>query len=158
MASFTRKNIRLPGYDYSQIGAYFTTICTNNKENILWEDTDWRPTQPNDSPHLSKLGWLVDTAVQNISMHYDNVSVQKYAILPNHVHLILVISIENENPGPTPSVSTIIKQLKGYVTKTCGHQIWQKSFYDRIIRDDHEYQNIWAYIDSNPINWETDKI
>ncbi len=43
MASFKRKNIRLPGYDYSEIGAYFITICTLNKQNIFWEDNDWRP-------------------------------------------------------------------------------------------------------------------
>jgi REP element-mobilizing transposase RayT len=157
MASFARKNIRLPGYDYSEIGAYFITMCTHNKENIFWEDNGWRPNQPNDSPPLSKLGRLVDTAVQSIPKHYDHVSVQKYSILPNHIHLILVISIENENSGLIPSVSTIIKQLKGYVTKTSGNQVWQKSFYDRIIRNDQEYQNIWAYIDSNPINWEADK-
>lgn len=157
MASFNRKNIRLPGYDYSQIGAYFITICTHNKEKLFWEDNGWRPTQSDDSPPLSKLGRLVDTAVQNISQHYENVSVQKYAILPNHVHLILVISIENENPGPATSISTIIKQFKAYVTKTSGNQIWQKSFYDRIIRNDQECQTIWEYIDANVNNWEKDR-
>jgi len=103
------------------------------------------------------LGRLVDTAVLNIPKHYANVSVEKYAILPNHIHLIIVILIEDENHVPTTSVSTIIKQFKGYVTKTSGKQVWQKSFYDRIIRNDREYENIWTYIDSNPINWTSDK-
>jgi len=129
MANFNRKNIRLPGYDYSQIGAYFITICTLNKQKIFWENDGWRPIQPNDSPPLSKLGRLVDSAIQSIPKHYDNVSVQIYAILPNHVHLILVFSIDNGNPVPSTSISTIIKQFKAYVTKTSGNQIWQKSFY-----------------------------
>jgi len=56
----------------------------------------------------------------------------------------------------TVSVSTIIKQFKGYVSKTIGNKIFQKSFHDRIIRNDQEAQNIEAYIDANPMNWETD--
>ena len=153
MPSFNRKNIRLPGYDYSQIGAYFITICTLNKQNILWEDNNWHPTRPNETPPLSPTGKLVDFAVRNISKIYDYVSVEKYAILPNHVHLLLVISIDDDKPVVPTSVSTIIKQFKGYVTKTSGKHVWQKSFYDRIVRNEQECQTIWEYIDANPLNW-----
>ncbi|MHB0987599.1 MAG: transposase [Bellilinea sp.] len=146
----------MQGYDYSQNGAYFVTICVANRQSILW--TDIKPPSDgfNDLPLLSKLGSMVNSAIQNIPVYYPNVSVEKYVIMPDHVHLILLISGSDEHAMHRPKLSTIISQMKGYVTKTIGVSIWQKSYFDRIIRSESEFNNIWEYIDTNLVNWEND--
>ncbi len=58
---------------------------------------------------------------------------------------------------PVPTISTIVQQMKGYVTKQIGYPIWQSRFYDHIIRDQHEYNDVWEYIDNNPLQWELDE-
>ena len=99
---------------------------------------------------------MVNSAIQSIPVYYPNVSVEKYVIMPDHVHLILLISCNDEHAMHRPKLSTIISQMKGYVTKTIGVSIWQKSYSDRIIRNESEFMNIWDYIDANLVNWEND--
>ena len=90
-----------------------------------------------------------------ISEKYEKVSVDKYVIMPNHIHLIIVM--QNGRTQFSPTVSRIIKQFKGKVTKQVGFCIWQKSFYDHIIRDENDYLRIWEYIENNPYKWTEDK-
>ena len=120
---------------------------------------------------LSEYGMIVDTAINEIPVHYKNVSVDRYVIMPNHIHLILVIQNNNEiqhynatqhNVGngrlliaPT-CVSNIVKQLKRYVSKQLGFSLWQKSFHDHIIRNEKEYCQIVEYIENNPSRWVND--
>ena len=153
MEKFHRKDLRLQEYDYSQNGAYFITICVENRRNILWNSLAKPLTDPAEQPPLSRVGQIVNTSIQNISQRYPYVTVDKYVIMPNHVHMILVIS---KDEGPALSISHIISQFKGYVTKTLREPIWQKGFYERIIRNDKEFGDIWDYIDVNAINWEKD--
>ena len=99
---------------------------------------------------------------------YDSVHVDKYVIMPNHIHLIIVISNDENNQydddrqtqvGRTqfaPTISRIIKQFKGVITKQIGFSIWQRSFHDRIIRTEADYERICRYIDDNPISWKED--
>ncbi len=156
MGHFYRKSIRMQGYDYSQNGAYFITICIANRQSILWADTNSPRDNLNDPPQLSKVGSVVNSAIQNIPVYYPNVSVEKYVIMSDHIHLILLISGNAEHTMHKPKISTIISQMKGYVTKTIGVSIWQKSYSDRIIRNESEFANIWDYIDANSVNWEND--
>lgn len=151
-----RKNIRLKNYDYRRNGAYFITICIKDKKKILGTisvgATIGRPSQI----ILSKYGQIVDNVILDIPNHYDNIFIDKYVIMPNHVHLIVVI----DNDGRAmhaPTVSKVIQQMKGTITKQIGYPIWQKLFYDHIIRNQHDYQQIWKYIDDNPLKWELDK-
>jgi len=83
--------------------------------------------------------------------------VDKYVIMPNHVHLVLIIEpIEIGRPLVAPTISTIIQQMKGIVSKQIGFSIWQKSYHDRIIRNEKEYLKIWEYIENNPLKWNED--
>lgn len=103
-------------------------------------------------PVLSKYGIAVDTAIRAISEHYENVKVDKYCIMPDHVHMILFI---RQNVCgrmiSAPTLSNVVGQMKRWVSKQIGFSMWQKSFYDRIIRNEEEYQKIWKYIDENLI-------
>jgi len=148
-----RKRIRLEGYDYSQNNAYFITICSKMKNNLFWKSASPNQTIDADFLPLSKIGHVIEDTIQNIPLVYRNIEIDIFMIMPNHIHMILCIT---DDLGPTPTISTVINQFKGIVTKRVGYPIWQKSFYDRIIRNEKEYQFIWDYIYYNPVNWVDD--
>lgn len=103
---------------------------------------------------LSKIGIVIENEIYKLNTVYENIKVDKYQIMPNHIHLIIFI-YEDSN-GRTqfaPTISRIIKQFKGSITKQIGFSIWQKSFYDRIIRNEKEYQSVWNYIHNNPLKY-----
>ena len=149
-----RKNIRLHHYNYSSNGAYFITICTKNKENLLWKNVGANCVRTLDQLPLSKIGIVIENEIYKLNTVYENIKVDKYQIMPNHIHLIIFI-YEDSN-GRTqfaPTISRIIKQFKGSITKQIGFSIWQKSFYDRVIRNEKEYQSVWNYIHNNPLKY-----
>ena len=159
---FRRKVSRLKDWDYSAAGYYFITICTEKHTQIFWHDT-----VPDVAAHsvrqLTPPGDIVQTAIINISKIYPAITVDKYVIMPNHIHMILIIDDGDHSwrtlcaATTNPNVSRIVKGLKEYVTKQIGRPIWQKSFHDRIIRNQTEYEKIWKYIDENPTRWQDDK-
>lgn len=155
-----RKLNRLKDYDYSQNGAYFVTICTKDKKclfgNIVGA-TCGRPIQP--TINLSSYGTIVNDEFNKIHSLYESaVTIDKYVIMPNHVHFI--ISLQSDicgRPQVAPTISRVINQFKGSISKQAGFSLWQKSFYDHIIRNESEYLKIWEYIDTNPLKWEQDE-
>ncbi len=153
-----RKNIRLKDFDYSQNGAYFVTLCIKNNQNLLWNvgATCGRPST--DKTHLNENGIIVDNEINKIKAIYNqSVNIDKYVIMPNHVHLIIVLCNEIDGrPQVAPTISRIIQQFKGAISKQIGFAIWQKLFHDHIIRNEEEYLKIWQYIDTNPQKWELD--
>ena len=149
MNQYTRKRIRLPNYDYSTNGAYYITICTKNRESLFWKQTNRMENFGDFHYSLSDYGTIVEQAVHNISLHYKNVSVPKYVIMPDHLHMIILLQSATDESAP--KISTIINQMKGFVTKQIGFSPWQKLFYDHIIRNEKEYNQICEYIDSKPI-------
>jgi len=151
METFQRKNLRLLDYDYSTNGAYFITICVENKRPLLWDPSCSLPLLSENCIPLSDTGRIVDEAIRNIPKAYPYVFVEKYIVMPDHVHILMVVESE-KTAGK--SISHIISQFKGYVTKRLKMSIWQKSFYDRIIRDDKEFGEAWRYIDNNPFTLE----
>ena len=149
-----RKNIRLKDYDYSQNGAYFITICTQDGHDLLGKiDVGANCVRP----ILSEIGQIVENEMTVLSNPYEDVIVDKYIVMPNHIHMIIFISTESGRTQFAPTVSRIIKQFKGSISKQIGDSIWQKSFHDHIIRDERDYKIIWNYIDSNPAKWVEDK-
>ncbi|WP_031513013.1 transposase [Desulfofalx alkaliphila] len=144
-----RKKIRLKGYDYSQAGYYFITICTQDKKATSGRQCS--------IPQLSKIGEIVDLEISKINSVYENVKVDKYVIMPNHIHMIIILYPGNGRSKTAPTISRIIQQFKGSISKKVGFSLWQKSFYDHIIRNKQEYLKIWDYIDTNPLKWEEDK-
>jgi REP element-mobilizing transposase RayT len=148
-----RKQIRIKNYDYSKNGAYFITICTANKEKILWSNRRGELCSPANI-QLSNLGKIVDSEIKKLNFVYDAVNVDKYCIMPNHIHFI--ISIKADKNGRTqfaPTISRVVKQFKGSITKQIGKPIWQKSFYEHTIRNQTDYNEIWEYIENNPLKW-----
>jgi REP element-mobilizing transposase RayT len=107
---------------------------------------------------LSKLGRIAEQDLLRIPTYHPGSRIDKYVIMPNHIHVILVI----ENPSAIHSISQIIALYKTGVTKQIrglypNLQVWQRSFYDHIIRNQRSYEEIWTYIDDNPQKWEADK-
>ena len=151
-----RKRIRIDGYDYATPGAYFITVCTANKEKIFWDIVGADIIRPQ-KVQLSPIGQMVEEGILQISTHYENVVVEKYCVMPNHIHLIL--RIESDQSGrmiSAPTISTIVGSMKRWVSRKTGKPIWQKSFYDHAIRNQCDYDEIWRYIDTNPVKWDSD--
>ena len=153
--------------NYSDAGAYFVTICTKDKEPMFWDMEKFNPEALADDfnesvgaiinrPHalcpMSSCGALVETYINDISNHYNNLVVDKYVIMPDHIHMILIIlPDENGRLLIAPTISRVIKQLKSVVTKQIGSPVWQKSYYDHVIRDRKDYDEICKYIHNNPL-------
>ena len=149
-----RKPTRLKNYDYSSNGAYFITICTHKKKNILCEIVgEGLCTLP--IAKLTPIGEAVNESIKYIACHYDNIAVDKFVIMPNHIHLI----ITNQTGGhgdPPLQIYDIIGNLKSFTTHKYGKTLWQRSFHDHIIRGENDYLKIWDYIDTNPQKWQED--
>ena len=148
-----RKNIRIPDYDYSTPGAYFITICTSNREKIFWSNRRGELRSPAQIV-LSDIGMIVDRELQKLNTIYNAVSVDKYCIMPDHIHMIL--RIDTDEDGRTqfaPTISRVVKQFKGSITKQIGKPIWQKGFYDHGIRNQQDHDEIWMYIENNPLKY-----
>lgn len=143
-----RKKNRLDGYNYQEYGGYFVTLCSAGRKPIFWADPK-QIVAPSHLPRLSIIGTIVREELSHIQECYSGVYVGKSVIMPDHIHLILFL--QNENGEMNPSLSRVIQQFKGSITKKVGKPIWQKSFYDRVIRDDTEYQTIWKYLEENPM-------
>ncbi len=156
----TRKPNRLKNYDYSTSGAYFITVCVKEKRPLLWRAGagDSRPQEK--AQYLSEYGRLVETEIQKIETIYPGfVTLEKYVIMPNHIHMILLLSdgcAVGGRPKAAPTISRVLQQFKGAVSKRAGVPLWQKSFHDHVIRNGKDYRRIWQYIEENPLKWRED--
>ena len=149
-----RKQNRLKDFDYSRTGVYFITVCTHRKQCMFWENVGASTARP----PLTEQGNLVDAAINEIPRKYQAVRVDHYVIMPNHIHLLLSINAdENGRALPAPTISHVVQQMKGAVTKQLGRSIWQKGFYEHIVRGERDYREIWEYIDKNPSKWLDDE-
>lgn len=147
-----RKANRLEGYDYAQEGMYFVTICTKDRKCTLSSVVGTTIGRPPEIC-LTKIGMLTERAILEIPNRYPCVSVARYVIMPNHIHLILRISADSGRPMVVPTVSRVLQQLKGWITKQAKQPVWQSRFYDHVIRDDYDYLIKCQYIDENPTKW-----
>lgn len=153
-----RKELRLPGYDYGQPGGYFITFCTKGKSKILGKVVGGGVL---DAPtvRLTKSGLAAETCIQNIIRLYKHVSIPCYVIMPNHIHLLVVL--ENGSSGtPTPTNQTIpalVSAIKRLTNRSAGKPLWQRGYYDHIVRNHDDYLQICSYIESNPAKWTEDK-
>ncbi len=157
----TRKQIRLQKYDYSQNGAYFVTICTKDKHEILSKIDVGDGVLDVPIIKLSDYGIIAKKQIEEMKSIYTYLDIDKYTIMPNHIHLIITIDGVNgtsRTPSPTNAIiPKFVSTLKRMSNKKIGFSVWQRSYHDHIIRNEHEYQKIWQYIDTNPIKWELDK-
>jgi REP element-mobilizing transposase RayT len=166
-----RRSIRLPGWDYRTAAAYFLTICTHHRE-YLFDNQTWAG--------IASTGWMA------IPTHADRVMLDEWVLMPNHLHGVLILTGPASGapaepftwrwaapPSPEPrrfanaasgSLGSIVRAYKAAVTRrinersgTLGARRWQRGYYERIVRDDHELVRIRAYIRENPARWAEDR-
>lgn len=154
-----RKPNRISGYDYSQNGAYFITICTQDRKKILSKISVGTPVLgcPQDPcVELLPCGKVADKYIRQMHIFYDHISVDKCVIMPDHIHLLIRIDGHPGTGVPTGRTSTLARfvgTLKRYCNKEYGKNIWQYRYYDHVIRNQRDYDEIWAYIENNPRKW-----
>ncbi len=146
---------RLKGYDYSQDGKYFITINHKNNYRIFGE-------VQNGVMLLNDLGRAVEKCWFELPKHYNNLILDEFIVMPNHVHMIMII--KNPETGKRHGISEFVRNFKTFSSKginetnnTPGVSNWQKDFWDIIIRSEVEYQQIKQYIRANPKNWDQEK-
>ena len=162
-SKFHRRSIRLPEYDYSKTGAYFVTICSFNKELVFGKIVDGRCV-------LSKIGNIAAKHLEEVPNHFDNVFVDEYVIMPNHIHIIITIvgvqnfeSLRHEYQKIIPkSIGSIVRSYKASVKKWCNENDykkfkWQRNYFEHIIRNQEDHFRIKEYIQNNPLKWELDE-
>ncbi|MBR1954426.1 MAG: transposase [Clostridia bacterium] len=152
-----RKTLRLQNFDYSTCGAYFITICTKNRKKLF---------APVGADSISAR--MVERIFLKTIEQYPGVECPIYVVMPNHFHAIIVISRADMESAPTlPQIvqsfkrySTIeyVKMVKDGILPPFDKQIWQRSFYDHVIRNQDDYEEIYKYIYENPMKWEFDSL
>ncbi len=155
MALPVRKSNRLKNFSYSSIGAYFITICTAEKEKILCDlvgggDLDAPKVKLSDKGQIA-LKYIVGFEKAE-GAHIDN-----FVIMPNHIHMI--ISIDKAQAASTRAnekIPRMVAVFKRFCNAEIGRDIFQRTYFDRVIRDEREYEVIWNYIETNPARWEND--
>ena len=178
-----RRSIRLQGYDYSQNGAYFITLCTHNRECLFGQIQ-------NGQMILNEYGKMVEQCWNNLSNHYDNIELDAYVIMPNHFHGIIFITDTVDNvrairelpihelpihelhrqqqkqrqqqrrkmllPKIVGRFKTNSAKQINQMRNTPGISVWQRNYYEHIIRDEKSLENIRNYIINNPAKWQDD--
>ncbi len=171
-----RHSIRIPGYDYSIPDFYFITICTENKQCIFGHVRDGKMI-------LNNIGKIVHNEIINIPKFHKHIVIHEFIVMPNHIHVILEIApsvgahvcaqnhiggcaangaqtcAPTTPPGFGNKISYLAQTIRGFksgVTKQIGRSIWQRNYYEHIVRDDKDYENIRGYIMTNPATWDAD--
>jgi putative transposase len=165
-----RRSIRLRNYDYSQAGAYFVTVCSWGKECVFGEIT-------NGEMHLNECGEIVMKYWHGIQDHFTHVGTDEFIVMPNHSHGIINIvgaihelplhreqnheHIKNRRKMVLPKIigwfkMNSAKQIN-QIRKTPGTPVWQRNYYEHIIRDEKQLHSIREYIRYNPLKWDEDE-
>jgi len=165
-----RRSIRIKGYDYSNNGAYYMTICTQNRE-LLFGNVK------NKEMHLNEYGNIANKYWLDLSERYPNIMLDEYIIMPNHIHGIIFIQNNDNTVGvihelplhdPKQRRKMLIPKIVGYfdmnvakqiniLRNTRGKRVWQRNYYEHVIRDEADLNRIREYIINNPANWYDDE-
>jgi len=168
-----RKPTRIRKYDYSSAGAYFVTICTQDRKRIMSEiistnDKCISKTNENivggdvlDAPFCIKLlpyGVIAEKYIKQLDDFYNNIKIDHYIIMPDHIHIMIFVYKSGASRTSPPTrqhsiISRFVSTFKRFCNKEYGENIWQESFYDHIIRNDQDYEEHIKYIYENPIKW-----
>ena len=157
-----RKHTRIKGYDYSQNGSYFVTICTRNHVPYFGKIPVGEGLAPpaNEAIQYTKYGNIAKNELISLSSRYECVSIENFVVMPNHVHAIIVISndiAQTVRASPAPTLSHIIGGYKSGVSRLSGFSVWQRSYHDHVIRNDVDFAEIADYITNNPLKWSLDR-
>lgn len=182
-----RRSIRLRGYDYSRGGFYFITICVQNRERLFGEIVgaalvaalNPNPTQ-SQSMILNDAGRMIESEWLALKKRFPNIELHEYVVMPNHFHAILEIVEKDERattrvaPTDVPttrktvgdmidafkSITTVeyIRGVKNHGWKRFDGKLWQRNYWEHIVRNEESYERIAAYIVHNPDKWGEDKL
>ena len=155
-----RRHPRLDSFDYSTAGAYFITICTQNRRCVLSHIVG-RGLAPAEIQYTA-YGRIAQEQLLLLEQRYPTLRVDRYVIMPNHIHMILVLE-ETAGASPRPTVMDIICAYKSLTTRECKkvqpvEKLFQTSFYEHVIRGQEDYHEITEYIANNPKQWELDAL
>lgn len=157
-----RKQLRLPNYDYRQNGAYYITICTHNRANLFGQ-IKYVGAHP--CVRLSIAGQMIESKLKSTEAKFDDIRLDYYCIMPNHLHFVIIK--EGEHMGSplhhiiqwfkTQTTNEYIKLVKKGVLPPFDKHIWQRNYYEHIIRGENDLYEIRKYIRDNPAKWFFDK-
>ena len=155
-----RKHSRLDHYDYSTAGAYFITICTQNRRCLL-SNIVGRGLAPAEIRYTA-YGRIAQEQLLLLEQRYPSLKIDQYVIMPNHIHAILLLE-ETAGDSQRPTIMDIVCAYKSLTTRECKKvrpvdKLFQTSFYEHIIRGREDYEEIAEYIVNNPKQWELDKL
>jgi putative transposase len=176
-----RRSIRLRGFDYARPGAYFVTICTQDRQCLFGEIRDGQAI-------VNEIGRMIQATWDEMPHHYPGVQIDAFVVMPNHIHGIVMLtdvgatpcgcpdsyhgpdrSGQAQGPAPTMSLSDVVHRFKSMTTSRYRHKVlqgtwppfrhrlWQRNYYEHIIRDEDELNQIRTYISENPLRWELDE-
>jgi REP element-mobilizing transposase RayT len=151
-----RRSIRLKGYNYAQSGAYFVTICTWQRQCLFGEII-------NKKMHLNTYGEIIQCYWDSLLKHHDDLELDEFIIMPNHVHGIIIL-IDNPGCKKRHGLPEIIRGFKTFsarrinkIRRLSGVPVWQRGYYEHIIRNEKSLMAIREYIINNPLSWEKDE-
>jgi REP element-mobilizing transposase RayT len=156
-----RSSIRLRTYDYSQPGAYFVTICTHERQILFGNVIEEKMV-------MNRCGEIVLSCWGDIPDHYSTVTLDLFMVMPNHVHGIIVLTDVGAGFKPAPTkrrpVSEIVRAFKTFSARrineyrnTAGIPVWQRNYYEHVIRSERELTQIREYISTNHLKWGLDR-
>jgi REP element-mobilizing transposase RayT len=163
-----RKAARLRGYDYTQPGMYFVTVCTHSRRSVLGEVNG-------EEVRLTPVGLIVFEAWSSIPSHFSTVDIDTFVVMPNHIHGVLFLrdTVGAKHASPlqriskgtvASSLSAVVQSFKSASSRLANRRypdsdrpFWQRGFFERIVRDDAELCRIRRYIEENPSRWAEDE-
>jgi putative transposase len=178
-AEHHRRSIRLQGYDYAQPGAYFITLCVQNREGALGEIVDG-------TMRLNAVGVMAQTEWQDLPKRFPGVTLDAFTFMPNHMHGIVIIQASEDasvraglvpalagastRDAPTNALGNIMGAFKSITTHAYivgvrqsdwppfFGKFWQRNYYEHIVRDEGDLARIRVYVQNNPAQWALDQL
>ena len=159
-----RKHPRLDSFDYSSAGAYFVTICTQNRRCVLSRivGREQAPAETNGIEY-TLFGKIAEKQLLLLEDRYPCLSVDRYVIMPNHIHVILILRSDTAGASPRPTLMDMVCAYKSLTTRECkkkgfAEKLFQTSFHEHIIRGREDYEGTVKYIYENPLRWYYDEL
>jgi putative transposase len=157
-----RRSLRLQGYDYAQAGAYFVTICTQDRRCVFGEVVEGLM-------HLNRAGQLAAAVWRDMLKRFPEIDLDMFVVMPNHLHGIIVLSDSRAATRAAPTIGDVIGAFKSLFAvqfidgvkkgrwRAFDRRIWQRNYYEHVIRDERDLDRVCRYIDENPLRWEFDE-
>jgi len=148
-----RRSLRLPAYEYSQAGAYFITVCTQGRVTLFGEVIGC-------DVQLNEMGMIVQQAWDDLPTHYQGIDLDAFIVMPNHVHGVIVLADE---PATRHAIPEIVRGFKTFSDRRVNERadrrggLWQRGYYEHVIRNEEALNRIRNYIADNPARWAEDQ-